>query len=107
MRKPLPMPPEIEQAIKKHLGTKAIAIQQSGLPLGLWLVWETGKEDARYVPVNVFLRDMLTAAPEDEKQWFLDEIEAMDETKEIFVLFVLSETEQFASRVTIIEDEGD
>jgi hypothetical protein len=104
MEKPLPMPPQIEAAIKKHLGTKALEIQQSGLPIGLWIVWADGKEEAKYVPVNIFLRDMLTHAPDDEKQWFLDEIEAMDETKEIFVLFVLSKTEQFASRVNLLED---
>ena len=104
MQKPLPMPPEIQAAIKKYLGTKALEIQQEGLPLGLWIVWGDGTETAKYVPVNVFLRDMLTDAPADEKQWFLDEIEALDETKEIFVLFVLSATEQFASRVNVLED---
>lgn len=100
MYEPVPMPEEYLALIKKHLGRKALDIQKKE-PLGVWVI--TSDNKARYIPVNIFLRDILVSAPQDELAWFANEMEALDERKEVMVVFVLDAESQFMSRVNLAE----
>lgn len=96
-----PAPDEIKKLVKQHLGQAALDIQKKE-PLGLWLI--TADNKARHIPVNTFLNEFVVGMPDDEKEWFLDSMEELDETKEVFIVFMVSETKQFVGRVTLVED---
>lgn len=103
MEKPLPMPPEYLAMIKKHLGKKALAIQKSGQPMGVWLI--TSDSKARYIPFELFLKEFVVSMPVDERQWFLDEMEQLDEDKEVMVIFSVSADQHFVSRVNLADED--
>jgi hypothetical protein len=103
MEKPLSLPDEYKAMIKQHLGKKALAIQKSGQPLGLWLI--TSDSKARYIPFETFLKEFVVSMPADERQWFLDEMEQLDEDKEVMVVLSVSDDLHFTSRVNLVDED--